>query len=407
MVDVLFLGPGYPGEMPHFVRGLAEVGARVIGVGDQPLDDVPWLARQSMVHYVQIKSWADTDGVMRTVHDALRGRNVDLVETLWEPTVVLAARLRESIGVPGMNVRQAMTFRDKGLMKDALADAGIRLPYAFRATTADGVRQAAERIGYPLIVKPIAGAGSLDTYRVDAEPQLHQVIPWLAHIDEVSVEEFVDGEEFTYDTICAAGSIAHFNICEYRPRPLVGKQVEWISQQVIAHRDVDAPGLAGGRDMGEAVIAAMGFTSGFTHMEWYRTWEGEVVFGEIGARAPGGRLVDLMNYVSDIDAYRGWAEAVCHGTFSQPVSRRYNVAQIIKRAQGEGRISHVDGLGHLMSVMGEHIVNVDLVDIGQPRRDWKQVVLSDGIVVVRHPDLDTVYEMADRVGTDLNIYASW
>ena len=37
--------------------------------------------------------------------------------------------------------------------------------------------------------------------------------------------------------------------------------------------------------MGREVIAAMGFTSGFTHMEWYRTASGEVVFGEIGARA--------------------------------------------------------------------------------------------------------------------------
>jgi formate-dependent phosphoribosylglycinamide formyltransferase (GAR transformylase) len=407
MVDVLFLGPGYPAEMPHFVHGLAEVGARVIGVGDQPLDAVPWMARQAMAHYVRVESWADEDGVMRTVHEALRGRNVDLVETLWEPTVVVAARLRESIGAPGLGVRQALTFRDKGLMKDALVHAGIRLPYAFRATTADGVREAAARVGYPLIVKPIAGAGSLDTYRVDDPAELERVMPRLAHIDEVSVEEFVDGEEFTYDTICAGGRIAHFNICEYRPRPLVGKQVEWISQQVIAHRDVDAPGLAGGRAMGEAVIAAMGVTSGFTHMEWYRTWGGEVVFGEIAARAPGGRLVDLMNYVSDIDAFRGWAEAVCYGSFSQDTTRRYNVAQVIKRAQGEGRISHVEGMEHLLAIMGEHIVNVDLLAVGQQRRDWKQVVLSDGLVVARHPDLHAVYAMADRIGTDLQMYASW
>ena len=113
--------------------------------------------------------------------------------------------------------------------------------------------------------------------------------------------------------------------------------------------------------MGEAVIAAMGFTSGFTHMEWYRTAAGEVVFGEIGARAPGARLTDLMNYSCDIDLFTGWAEAVCHGRFSQPVERRYNAAMVIKRAQGQGRITHVEGLAHLMATMGEHIVNVDLV----------------------------------------------
>ena len=405
MMDVVFLGPGYPGEMPLFTRGLAEVGATVIGVGDQPQDALPELSRRALADYIQIGSWSDEDGIMRTVLDRLRGRNVDLVETLWEPTVVVAARLREAIGTPGMSVEQAWAFRDKGRMKEIVEQAGIRTPRAERSTTVAGCREAAERIGYPLIIKPISGAGSLDTYRVENDDELEAALPRLGHIDEVSVEEFVDGEEFTYDTVCADGSIAFYNIAEYRPRPLVGKQVEWISQQVIAHRHPDHPYLAEGKAMGEAVLVAMGFTSGFTHMEWYRTTTGEVVFGEIGARAAGARLTDLMNFSCDVDLFTGWAEAVCHGRFSQPVERKYNAAMVIKRAQGQGRISHVEGLDHLMATIGEYIVNIDLVGIGQPRRDWKQTVLSDGIVVVRHPDLPTTYALADQIATELHIYA--
>lgn len=404
-MDVVLLGPGYPGEMPLFTRGLADVGARVIGVGDQHVDALPGTARRALAEYIQIGSWGDEDAVVARVLESLRGRNVDLVETLWEPTVVAAARLREAIGAPGMRVEQARTFRDKGLMKDVLDAAGIRTPRARRSTTVAGVRQAVEHIGYPIILKPIAGAGSLDTYRVEDAKDLEYALPRLAHVEEVSVEEFVDGREFTYDTVCAAGAIAFYNIAEYRPRPLVGKQVEWVSQQVISHRDPDSELLAGGRDMGEAVIRAMGYTSGFTHMEWYLTPSGEVVFGEIGARAPGARLTDLMNLSCDIDMFVGWAEAVCHGRFSQPVERRYNAAMVIKRAQGAGRITHIDGLGRLMATMGEHIVNVDLLPVGERRRDWQQTVLSDGIVVVRHPDLATTYELADRVGTELNLYA--
>jgi formate-dependent phosphoribosylglycinamide formyltransferase (GAR transformylase) len=404
-MDVVFLAPAYPGEMPLFTRGLAEAGARVIGVGDQPLGALPETARRALAQYVEITSWTDENAVVTTVLDAVRGRNVDLVETLWEPTVLLAARLRERIGTPGLTVEQTVPFRDKGRMKEVLDAAGVRTPRSARATTAAGCRGAAERIGYPVIVKPIAGAGSLDTYRIESDAELEAALPRLRHIDEVSVEEFIDGEEFTYDTVCSAGSISFYNIAEYRPRPLVGKQVEWISQQVIAHRDPDHPALAGGKAMGEAVITAMGFESGFTHMEWYRTDSGEVVFGEIGARAPGARLTDLMNYSCDIDLFAGWAEAVCYGRFSQPVERQYNAAMVIKRAQGEGRITHVEGLAHLMATMGEHIVNIDLVAVGEPRRDWKATVLSDGIVVVRHPDLATTYELADRIATELHVYA--
>src|SRR5687768_4997468 len=191
MTNVLFLGPGYPSEMALFTRGLAEVGARVIGVGDQPVEALPSLARDALWKYVQVPSWADEEGALRTVLGALRGTEVDLVETLWEPTVVLAARFREAIGTPGLSVEQALAFRDKGRMKDVLARAGIRVPRARRSRTVAGVEEAAERVGYPLIVKPIAGAGSLDTHRVDGPGDLATVLPWLRHVDEVSVEEFV------------------------------------------------------------------------------------------------------------------------------------------------------------------------------------------------------------------------
>jgi len=404
-MDVVMLGPGYPGEMPLFARGLAEVGARVIGVGDQPAHELPDVARRALSDYVQISSWADESAAVATILGALRGRNVDRVESLWEPTMVLAARLREAIGVPGLDVEHTLPFRDKGLMKEVLGAAGIRIPRAQRSTTVAGCWEAADAIGYPLIVKPISGAGSLDTYRADDAAQLEAALARLGHIHEVSVEEFIDGEEFTYDTVCADGRIAFDNICWYRPRPLVGKQVERTTQQVIALRDLDADDLTGGRAMGRAVIAAMGFVAGFTHMEWYRTWDGEVVFGEIGARAPGARLTDLMNFVCDTDLFRGWAEAVCHGTFSQPTDRRYNAGMAILRAYGHGRITSIQGLEHLMATMGEHVVNVDLVNIGEPRRDWRATVLSDGIVVVRHPDLATTLEMIERVATEVRLYA--
>jgi biotin carboxylase len=304
-----------------------------------------------------------------------------------------------------MTVEQTLPFRDKGRMKEVVEAAGIRTPQSERSTTVAGCLDAAERIGYPLIVKPIAGAGSLDTYRIEDRGELDAALGRLGHVAEVSVEEFIDGDELTYDTVCAAGRIEFPNVCWYRPRPLVGKQVERLSPQVIALRDLDAADLAGGRAMGEAVIAAMGFTSGFTHMEWYRTAGGDVVFGEIGARPPGGRLTDLMNFACDTDLFTGWAEAVCHGTFSQPGERRYNVALVILRAHGHGRVTGVEGLGHLMATIGEHIVNVDLVGIGQPRRDWRATVLSDGIVVLRHPDLGTTLELADRVGAELRLLA--
>src|ERR671916_757151 len=53
-MNVVVLSPGYPAEMAYFTRALAEVGDRVIGVGDQPPDALPEAARSSMAHYEHV-----------------------------------------------------------------------------------------------------------------------------------------------------------------------------------------------------------------------------------------------------------------------------------------------------------------------------------------------------------------
>jgi len=404
-MNILMISPGFPAEMPWFTRGLAEVGVRVIGIGEQPERALPAVARSAIHLYVQTESLWNEGRLVEEVRRLASRIPIDGVECLWEPGVILAARLREALGLDGMTVEQVLPFRDKERMKQVLDEAGIRTPRHTRVNDEAACREAAERIGYPLIVKPIAGAGSADTHRVDGPDDLERTLPRVRHVAELSVEEFIDGDEFTFDTICIEGDIAYHNVAWYRPRPLIGRSVEWISPQTIALRRPDAPELATGCRMGRAVLAALGFRTGFTHMEWYRTASGEAVFGEIAARPPGALSVDIMNYAYDIDTYAGWAEAVCRGRFSQEVQPRYNAAVVFKRAQGSGRIQRVDGLERLVARYRPNIVCVDLLPLGAPRRNWKQTLLSDGHVIVRHPDLEATMEMADRIGTDLQIYA--
>ena len=290
--------------MAYFTRALAGSGARVIGVGDQPPHDLPAAARDALAHYEHV-SLADEGAVLAALHGLARHARFDLVECLWEPYMILAARIRETFGLPGMTVEQTVPFRDKERMKQVLDAAGVRTPRHASTTTVAGVWAAAERIGYPVIVKPIAGAGSADTYRVDSGVELAEVLPLLRHVPEVSVEEFVDGEEFTFDTICADGNILFESVLWYRPRPLQMRLHEWVSPVSLVLRDLTVPDLQGGRAMGRQVLDALGFRTGFTHMEWYRKAAGEAVFGEIAARPPGARVVDLMNFAVDGDTYVG------------------------------------------------------------------------------------------------------
>lgn len=404
-MNVLMISPGFPAEMPFFTRGLARVGARVVGLGDQPESALPSVAREALSAYVRIESFTDEAAVLGRVRQVAGRMELHRIECLWEPHMILAARMREMLGIPGMTVRETVPFRDKEVMKVILDEAGIRTPGHARATTVEEVRRAAGSIGFPLVVKPIAGAGSSHTYRVDSPEELEAVLPALTRVPEVSVEEFVEGEDFTFDTICVDGRIAHYSVAFYRPRALIQKTVEWISPQTVVIRQVEAPELAPGRAMGRAVLDALGFRTGFTHMEWYRTADGEAVFGEIAARPPGARLVDLINFASDVDTYTGWAEATCHGRFTQEAHRRYNAAWIFKRARGQGRIQRIEGLAPLLQELEPWICHLDLKPVGAPRGDWRQTLVGDGIVILRHPDLDTLLGMCDRVASELRMYA--
>ena len=163
--------------------------------------------------------------------------------------------------------------------------------------------------------------------------------------------------------------------------------------------------LAGGRKLGAGVLDALGMGDGFTHMEWFRKPDGEVVFGEIGCRPGGAHLVDQMNYTCDIDLFREWARAVCWGKFEAPTTRKYNAAIIFKRAKGQGRITRIDGRREFMHRYGEHVVEQRLLPPGQHRRNWKQTLVSDGFILLRHPDWSKAVELANIVATEITMYA--
>ncbi|HKC42176.1 MAG TPA: hypothetical protein VKC15_21715, partial [Gemmatimonadales bacterium] len=219
-MNVLMISPGYPTEINYFTRGLAVQGARVFGIGDQPERDLPDLVRRHLAGYLQVSSLLDEAGVVKSVQQWKAAKPLKQVECLWEPGVILAARLRHGLGVPGQDVAQATLFRDKDAMKRAVVAAGIRTPKHQRAPTAAECQRAAEQIGFPVIVKPIAGAGSADTFRVNSRLELDAVLSRAGQMRELNVEEFIDAEEYTFDTVCIDGKIAFWNICVYRPRPL-------------------------------------------------------------------------------------------------------------------------------------------------------------------------------------------
>ena len=402
---VVFLSPAYPPEMIEYTRGLVEVGAEVYGVGDTPREALPQKVRPFLHDYLRVPRIMDEDDVMDRVTTWLRGKTIDRVLSNWEPLVILAARLRERWGMPGMSVDAVRGFRDKQLMKERVKAAGLRVPRSRRVKTESETRAAVEEIGFPLILKPIAGAGSADTYKVTSKAELESVLKLMRGVPEASCEEYIEGEEFTFDTISIGGKPAYENVAAYLPKPLEMRTLQWVSPVIITVRDMQQKKLQGGIALGRKVLSALDMGDGFTHMEWYLTPKGEAVFGEIGCRPGGAHIVDQMNYTSDIDLFREWARVSVHHKFGASTARKYNCGIVFKRALGEGRITRIEGLGSWLKQCGDWVVDEKLLRPGTPRRNWKHTLLSDGHVIVRHPDWDEAHRMSFLAATGIRMYA--
>ena len=118
-MNVLMLSPGFPKEMQFFTRGLATVGVQVVGLGDQPESALPDNARKALSAYVQVRSFTDEADVLGRVRDIAGRVRIDRVECLWEPGMLVAARLRQDLGVPGLTVDQTV-LTAKGRLHDIL-----------------------------------------------------------------------------------------------------------------------------------------------------------------------------------------------------------------------------------------------------------------------------------------------
>lgn len=404
-MDVLFLSPNYPPEMQQFTRGLHEVGARVHGVGDTPVHEVPAHVRQHLASYLHVPAMGDLPDVRRRILAWLGGRRPDRLEALWEPVTLLAAELREELRLPGMSPDTVRGFRDKPLMRARVERAGLRVPLTVRVRTLAEAREALARVGFPAILKPVDGAGSADTHRVDDAAGFEAAIRTMRHVPEATVEEFVEGEELTYETVCVDGRVLYESVCRYEPGVLVARRNEWISPIIQALRVGDRATEAGGVALGRAAVAALGMGTGITHMEWFRKPDGTAIFGEIACRPPGANMVDLMNYADDQDLYRDWAAAIVHGRITPRPPRPWSSAIVFKRAQGRGAIRHIEGVDAFVARHRPWIARVDLLPVGAPRRDWTQTFLSDGNLVVRHPDEDTCLDLAREAAATIHLYA--
>jgi carbamoylphosphate synthase large subunit len=407
-MNVVFVEPFFPNNQRQFVRALAEAGATVIGVGETPADYLDQQLKDWMYHYEQVSSVTNVDAMTAVVQWAQGKLWVDRLEATIEAHTLPAAQVREATGIPGTSVHTAWLCRDKPSMKQALRDAGVPTAASTAADTAGEVHEFAQRVGFPLILKPRSGAGAAGTMRVDSVIELDHALGVFGAdgARSIAVEEFVEGHEGFYDTMSIDGHVALDFVSHYFPNVLDAMRTRWISPEFISTNRIDSVGDYDElREMGRRVIAALGIGTSATHMEWFYGPKG-LRFSEIGCRPPGVGAWDLYSAGNDIDLYREWANAIVHGSVSTTPSRRFASGIVALRPDKDGTISGYSGADELQQQFGEWVIDAHLPPPGTPTQGVEAGYMANAYVRMRHPDYDRLHEMLDTVGRTLHVYAA-
>lgn len=259
-----------------------------------------------------LESTVDIEAVVAAAREIHARDPFDGVISWDESRVFAAAHAAHAMGLPG-DPAYIGRCRDKHLTREALALAGVPQPASVLCGTVEEALAAAEKVGYPAVLKPRNLAGSMGVIKVHDPVELaeqwafthgtsHPDAPLLDR--RVLVEEYADGYEVSVDAAVHNGAV--------RPLCLARKKIGYLPYAEEVGHTVDAADpLLADRAFLDVLIGAheaLGFLDGFTHTEIMMTAGGPKLI-EVNARLGGDMIPYLGLRATGVDP--GLAAAAC------------------------------------------------------------------------------------------------
>ena len=171
MKNCIFISPNFPTNYWQFCRELKNNGMNVLGIGDQPYDELTDDLKGSLNEYYKVSSLENEDEVYRAVAFFIfkHGR-IDWLESNNEYWLERDAKLRTDFNITsGFQVEDIPRIKYKSKMKEYYIKAGIPVARHHLVDTLEGCLEFIKKVGYPVIAKPDNGVGASHTYKLSDE----------------------------------------------------------------------------------------------------------------------------------------------------------------------------------------------------------------------------------------------
>lgn len=322
-----------------------------------------------------------------------------------ESGVGVADHLAHRLELPTANgIGKTEAKRHKALMVDVLRAAGIRHARSERVSSPDQATAfAAQGTGYPIVLKPLQGAGTLGVHVAHSDDDVHSYftknvgsVDMWGNVNETFLaQEFLEGEEYMVDTISAAGHHRVAEVWRADKRVVDGSRIYDLSA-LLPPSDPVYPTLT---DYVFAVLNAFEISWGPVHAEVMVTSNGPVLI-ELGARLHGGIApsITLPVYGSNLVLLTTAAyTAPDHflAATEQPLPHLATLAQTALHCPRDGMLTEDLDLSEMRQLPSYHSVRLRAA-VG-PVRKTRDLLSSFGSVYLVHPQADQVLADYQRI----------
>ncbi|HBM17398.1 MAG TPA: carboxylate--amine ligase [Lentisphaeria bacterium] len=380
-MNFVFISPHFPPSFYHFCVELKNAGANVLAIGDAPGTEFRPELLGCITEYCQL-DMHDYEIVYRTIaYFANKYGRIDRIDSHNEYWLALEAQIRQDFNIYGQKPEDLLLNQSKTGMKKVFKQFGIPAAEALLIEHPDELHDFVSRYGFPFIVKPDRGVGASYTYKVKNEQQLNDLLRDLPH--GFIIEPFVDGTTVTFDGLVDKdGKIMYYSSFE-----LSDNVLDILNEKrdmfYYYKRDIDPNLEAAGR----AMVKGFNVRERFFHCEFFKRPDGSYWAIEINVRVPGGFSIDMLNYVSDVNLFKIWAELVVQNRNFLSYSRKYNVSNVSRRDQNTYKHTHKD----IMSQFGDMVVQYTRIP------EAFAAAMGNDTYIIRHPDKDTLLKACQYI----------
>ena len=348
MKNLIFISPNFPTNYWQFCHELKNNGLNVLGIGDQPYDELMPELKDSLTEYYKVGSLENYDEVYRAVAFlTFKYGRIDWLESNNEYWLERDARLRTDFHITsGFQEDDMPRIKYKSKMKEYYQKVGIPTARYHLVDNLKNCRSFIKEVGYPVIVKPDNGVGASNTYKIKNDTELREFLKSYDKNTEYIMEEFVDAEVNSYDAVIDSNGEPMFETGNVTPMSIMDIVNNEDNSIYYIVKDLAEDTRAAGR----ATVKSFGVKSRFVHFEFFRLLKdheglgkkGDVIALEVNMRPCGGFSPDMMNYANSTNVYKIWADMIAFDRSTMPVGEHVFCAFAGRRDGKDFVLSHED-----------------------------------------------------------------